>query len=133
VLPLADFHGVRARNFLTVRDSLPITSNVAVDLIWLFAASLAGKLLRALKHISITHPAVWASIPQRCRASVSLSKGKRMSAAAFPKVGLEAMLTPDNCVPVLIDHQPFQVAAVLLLHPEWPAATGQALSDGASA
>ena len=25
-----------------------------------------------------------------------------MSAAAFPKVGLEAMLTPDNCVPVLI-------------------------------
>jgi hypothetical protein len=56
-----------------------------------------------------------------------------MSAAAFPKVGLEAMLTPDNCVPVLIDHQPFQVAAVPLLHPEWPAATGQALIDGASA
>jgi len=47
VLPLADFHGVRARNFLTVRDSLPITSNVAVDVIWLFAASFAGKLLRA--------------------------------------------------------------------------------------
>jgi hypothetical protein len=132
VQPLADFHGVRARNFLTVRDSLPITSNVVVDLFWLFGASFAGKLLRAPKHIS-THPAVWASIPQRCRASVSLSKGKRMSAAAFPKVGFEAMLTPDNCVPVLIDHQPFQVADVLLLHPEWFAATDQALSCGASA
>lgn len=23
------------------------------------------------------------------------------------KVGLEAMITPDNCVLVLIDHQPF--------------------------
>jgi hypothetical protein len=66
-------------------------------------------------------------------ASVSLSKGKRMSAAAFPKVGLDAMSTPDNCVPVPIDHQPFQIAAVLLLHPEWLAATGQALSNGASA
>jgi hypothetical protein len=114
---------------------LPITSNIVVDLIWLFAASVAGKLLRALtqNNISIAHPADWVSIPQRCRASVSLSKGKRMSATAFPKVGLEAMLTPDNCVPVLIDHRPFQVAAVLLVHPEWPAATGQALSDGASA
>ena len=28
------------------------------------------------------------------------------------KVGLDAMLTPDNCVLMLIDHQPFQVAAV---------------------
>lgn len=31
---------------------------------------------------------------------------------AFPKVGLEALLTPDNCVLVLIDHQPFQIANV---------------------
>ena len=31
---------------------------------------------------------------------------------AFPKVGLEALLTPDNCVLVLIDHQPFQLANV---------------------
>ena len=31
---------------------------------------------------------------------------------AFPKVGLEALLTPDNCVLVLIDHQPFQFANV---------------------
>ena len=27
-----------------------------------------------------------------------------------PKTGLQAMLTPDNCVLVLIDHQPFQFA-----------------------
>jgi nicotinamidase-related amidase len=31
---------------------------------------------------------------------------------AFPKVGLEALLTPENCVVVLIDHQPFQLANV---------------------
>jgi len=31
---------------------------------------------------------------------------------AFPKVGLEALLTPENCVLVLIDHQPFQLANV---------------------
>src|SRR6266851_9238740 len=31
---------------------------------------------------------------------------------AFPKVGLEALLTPDNCVVVMIDHQPFQLANV---------------------
>ena len=31
---------------------------------------------------------------------------------ASPKVGLEAPLTPDNCVLVLIDHQPFQLANV---------------------
>src|SRR5580658_2829916 len=30
----------------------------------------------------------------------------------FAKVGLEALLTPDNCVVVLIDHQPFQIANV---------------------
>src|SRR5258705_2577885 len=31
---------------------------------------------------------------------------------ASRKVGLEALLTPDNCVLVLIDHQPFQLANV---------------------
>src|SRR6201981_3921431 len=31
---------------------------------------------------------------------------------ASPKVGLEALLTPENCVLVLIDHQPFQLANV---------------------
>lgn len=35
-----------------------------------------------------------------------------MSASTFNKVGLDAMLTPDNCVLVLIDHQPFQVSGV---------------------
>jgi len=30
----------------------------------------------------------------------------------FSKVGLEALLTPDNCVLVLIDHQAFQLANV---------------------
>ena len=30
----------------------------------------------------------------------------------FTKIGLEALLTPDNCVIVLIDHQPFQLADV---------------------
>ena len=29
-----------------------------------------------------------------------------------PKAGLEALLTPDNCALILIDHQPFQVAGV---------------------
>jgi len=28
------------------------------------------------------------------------------------KIGLDAMLTPDNCAVMLIDHQPFQVGAV---------------------
>ena len=31
---------------------------------------------------------------------------------AFTKVGLEALLTPENCVLVMIDHQPFQLANV---------------------
>jgi hypothetical protein len=30
----------------------------------------------------------------------------------FTRVGLEALLTPDHCVVVLIDHQPFQLANV---------------------
>jgi nicotinamidase-related amidase len=30
----------------------------------------------------------------------------------FSRVGLEALLTLDNCVLVLIDHQPFQLANV---------------------
>src|SRR5712671_3122360 len=29
-----------------------------------------------------------------------------------PQAGLEALLTPDNCALILIDHQPFQVAGV---------------------
>ncbi|MDK1492491.1 hydrolase [Sinorhizobium sp. 7-81] len=34
-----------------------------------------------------------------------------MTSVTFSKTGLEAMLTPDNCVLMLIDHQPFQAAA----------------------
>jgi nicotinamidase-related amidase len=30
----------------------------------------------------------------------------------FTKIGLEALLTPENCVMLLIDHQPFQLANV---------------------
>jgi len=29
-----------------------------------------------------------------------------------PRAGLEALLTPDNCMLILIDHQPFQVAGL---------------------
>jgi nicotinamidase-related amidase len=35
-----------------------------------------------------------------------------MTHVSFSKVGLDAMLTPDNSVLILIDHQPFQAAAV---------------------
>ena len=35
-----------------------------------------------------------------------------MSDPRHPKAGLRALLTPDNCVLILIDHQPFQVAGV---------------------
>ena len=30
----------------------------------------------------------------------------------FPKIGLDALVTPENCVVLLIDHQPFQLANV---------------------
>ena len=39
-------------------------------------------------------------------------KGTPMSDTRNPKAGLEALLTPDNCVLILIDHQPFQVAGL---------------------
>ncbi|SEM57994.1 Nicotinamidase-related amidase [Stigmatella aurantiaca] len=35
-----------------------------------------------------------------------------MSPSASPKTGLDALLTPDNCVLLLIDHQPFQFAGL---------------------
>ncbi|WP_230532875.1 hydrolase [Microvirga roseola] len=35
-----------------------------------------------------------------------------MTIAPFPKAGLEAMLTSDNCALILIDHQPFQANGV---------------------
>lgn len=35
-----------------------------------------------------------------------------MKTSPSTRIGLDAMLTPDNCVLMLIDHQPFQVSAV---------------------
>lgn len=35
-----------------------------------------------------------------------------MNAQHNPKAGLDALLTPDNCVLLLIDHQPFQFAGL---------------------
>ena len=35
-----------------------------------------------------------------------------MSPSPFPKIGLETLLTPDNCALILIDHQPFQANGV---------------------
>ena len=40
-----------------------------------------------------------------------------MQNARPARVGLDAMLTPDNCVLMLIDHQPFQVSAVKNIDP----------------
>lgn len=35
-----------------------------------------------------------------------------MNTSPSKKTGLDAMLTPGNCALMLIDHQPFQAAAV---------------------
>jgi nicotinamidase-related amidase len=35
-----------------------------------------------------------------------------MTASRNPKAGLDALLTPDNCALILIDHQPFQFAGL---------------------
>ena len=40
-----------------------------------------------------------------------------MKTSQAVKVGLDSMLTPDNCALVLIDHQPFQVSAVKNIDP----------------
>src|SRR2546421_11539582 len=37
---------------------------------------------------------------------------KTTSDSRNPKAGLEALLTPNNCVLILIDHQPFQFAGL---------------------
>jgi nicotinamidase-related amidase len=39
-------------------------------------------------------------------------KGTSMSNTTNAKAGLNALLTPDNCVLILIDHQPFQFAGL---------------------
>jgi nicotinamidase-related amidase len=38
--------------------------------------------------------------------------GKEDMMQTFTKIGLDALLTPENCVLLLIDHQPFQLANV---------------------
>jgi nicotinamidase-related amidase len=47
-----------------------------------------------------------------CTRSNNLLQRKDRIMQPFTKVGLEALLTPDNCVVVMIDHQPFQLANV---------------------
>src|SRR3954464_9393367 len=59
-----------------------------------------------------------AASMQRFWSSARFRKENLLSAAVFSKVGLDAMLTPDNCVLVLIDHQPFQVAGVRNIDPQ---------------
>jgi hypothetical protein len=39
-------------------------------------------------------------------------QGSLMNTSPSKKTGLDAMLTPGNCALMLIDHQPFQAAAV---------------------
>ena len=39
-------------------------------------------------------------------------KSTTMNDLRNPKAGLEALLTPDNCLLTLIDHQPFQFASL---------------------
>src|SRR2546426_442453 len=38
--------------------------------------------------------------------------GTRTNEPRNPRTGLDALLTPDNCALMLIDHQPFQFAGV---------------------
>lgn len=40
-----------------------------------------------------------------------------MSNGSNPKAGLGALLTPDNCALILIDHQPFQVSGIQNIDP----------------
>src|SRR4029077_10371805 len=47
-----------------------------------------------------------------CETQLTLIHRKEYMMQTFTKVGLEALLTPDNCVVLLIDHQPFQLADV---------------------
>src|ERR1700752_3981458 len=35
-----------------------------------------------------------------------------MNTTPFNKIGLETLLTPENCALILIDHQPFQFASL---------------------
>src|SRR6201981_2358416 len=43
---------------------------------------------------------------------VQIADRKEYSMQAYTKTGLGALVTPENCVLLLIDHQPFQLANV---------------------
>jgi nicotinamidase-related amidase len=43
---------------------------------------------------------------------IELIHGKEDMMQTFTKIGLDALLTPESCVLLLIDHQPFQLANV---------------------
>ncbi|RYE59072.1 MAG: hydrolase [Sphingobacteriales bacterium] len=47
-----------------------------------------------------------------CVAVLILFSGISLKAQTNPKQGLGALLTPENCVLLLIDHQPFQFATI---------------------
>src|SRR5258706_8604257 len=53
----------------------------------------------------------WFGFPYGCAFNHSF-RSMSMSDSRDPKAGLGALLTPDNCALMLIDHQPFQFAGV---------------------
>ena len=50
----------------------------------------------------------------------------------FPKVGLDALLTPENCAVLLINHQPSQLANVNGHEPTMMISNVTALAEDAS-
>src|SRR5918993_4629693 len=54
----------------------------------------------------------WTEICVSVAATINLPGGRAMSNQSNPNTGLGALLTPDNCVLILIDHQPFQFAGL---------------------
>ncbi|AKT39544.1 hydrolase [Chondromyces crocatus] len=56
-----------------------------------------------------------------------------MATAKNDKIGLDALLTPDNCALVLIDHQPFQVSGVQNVDPNTMINNVVMLAKGAKA
>lgn len=46
------------------------------------------------------------------RTQTTTKRGITLTMQTFTRVGLDALLTPDNCVLLLIDHQPSQLANV---------------------
>src|ERR687898_3595784 len=54
---------------------------------------------------------VVSDVPCACTIHPGIG-GVAMHHQPDSKAGLEALLTPDNCALILIDHQPFQVAGL---------------------